>query len=308
MLDVLEGFGVIAVVIFAGLMLGRSGVLGPTGQQVLARVVFYVATPALLYVTISSTDIDAIFSPALLATGGSAVLVFTGIFAFTLWARRRSLGEATISAMASGYVNIGNLGIPIATYVLKDLSFVAPVLLFQLILLSPIIMVLLDTTRAQADSQWWRPVLMVLRNPIVIGAALGVAGSLTGWRLPEVVHEPVSMLAAMSVPGMLLAFGISLKDGWKLPPAGSRRQLVIITVTKLVIQPLIAWLIGGVLLGYDGLMLMGIVVTSTLPTAQNVYIYAMEYKTATQLARDAVFITTILSVPAVVVAALLFGG
>nr|WP_276544731.1 AEC family transporter [Brevibacterium luteolum] len=148
---------------------------------------------------------------------------------------------------------------------------------------------------------------MVLRNPIVIGAALGVAGSLTGWRLPEVVHEPVSMLAAMSVPGMLLAFGISLKDGWKLPPAGSRRQLVIITVTKLVIQPFIAWLIGGVLLGYDGLMLMGIVVTSTLPTAQNVYIYAMEYKASAQLARDAVFITTILSVPAVVVAALLFG-
>ncbi|MFL0577317.1 AEC family transporter [Brevibacterium luteolum] len=307
MLDVLEGFGVIAVVIFAGLMLGRSGVLGPTGQQVLARVVFYVATPALLYVTISSTDIGAIFSPALLATGGSAVLVFTGIFAFTLWSRRRSLGEATISAMASGYVNIGNLGIPIATYVLKDLSFVAPVLLFQLILLSPIIMVLLDSTRAETGSEWWRPLLMVLRNPIVIGAALGVAGSLTGWRLPEVVHEPVSMLAAMSVPGMLLAFGISLKDGWKLPPAGSRRQLVIITVTKLVIQPFIAWLIGGVLLGYDGLMLMGIVVTSTLPTAQNVYIYAMEYKASAQLARDAVFITTILSVPAVVVAALLFG-
>lgn len=306
-IGVLEGFGVIAVVVLAGLFLGRSGVLGPSGQQVIAKLVFYAATPALLYVTLADTDIDLIFSTALLATGGSAVAVAVIAFIITLGLRKRSLGESTISAMSVGYVNIGNLGIPIAAYVLGDLSYVAPVLLFQLVVLAPVSMALLDATRAEGSSEWWRIIVTVLRNPIVIGAVIGVASSLTGWRLPEVLDEPVSMIGAIAVPGALLAFGISLKDGWRLPVPGSRAQLGLITVLKLVAQPAIAWLVGGPLLGYSGLDLMGIVVTSALPTAQNVYIYAMEYNQSQRLARDAVFITTVLAVPTMLVVALLFG-
>ena len=77
---------------------------------------------------------------------------------------------------------------------------------------------------------------------------------------------------------------------------------------KLLVQPAIAWAVGGPLLGYSGLDLLGIVVTSALPTAQNVYIYAMQYNQAERLARDAVFITTVLSVPTMIVVAVLLGG
>ncbi|GAA4285084.1 AEC family transporter [Brevibacterium daeguense] len=307
MIGVLEGFGVISVVILTGFILGRTGVLGPTGQQVIAKLVFYAATPALLYITLAETEIGMIFSSALVATGGSALLVGIAAFVLTKAVRRRSLGESTISAMSVSYVNIGNLGIPIATYVLGDLSYVAPVLLFQLIVLAPVSMALLDSTRPGAGGEWWKAVVVVLRNPIVIGAAIGVASSLTGIRLPGVVHEPVSMLAAIAVPGALLAFGISLKDGWQLPVPGARSQLTMITTLKLIAQPLIAWVVGGPLLGYSGLDLMGIVVTSALPTAQNVYIYSLEYNQSERLARDAVFITTVLSVPTILVVAVLFG-
>ncbi|MEN9621379.1 MAG: hypothetical protein RL499_1572, partial [Actinomycetota bacterium] len=42
-----------------------------------------------------------------------------------------------------------------------------------------------------------------------------------------------------------------------------------------------------------------------LPTAQNVFNYAMRYDRAVVMARDAVLITTVLSVPALVVVAAL---
>src|SRR5699024_2460381 len=87
----------------------------------------------------------------------------------------------------------------------------------------------------------------------------------------------------------------------------TRSQLSYITVAKLVVQPLVAWVIGGPLLGYDGLDLFAIVVTSALPTAQNVYIYSMQYRQSEALMRDAVFITTVLAVPALVVIAALLG-
>src|SRR5690625_6299472 len=75
MLAVFEGFAVIAGVILTGFVLGRTGVLGPHGQQVTAKLVFYAGTPALLYVVVSETDLGLIFNTALFATGGSALIV-----------------------------------------------------------------------------------------------------------------------------------------------------------------------------------------------------------------------------------------
>lgn len=308
MLAVFEGFAVIAGVILVGFLLGRSGVLGPTGQQIIAKLVFYAGTPTLLYVTVSQTDLDLIFNSALLATGGSAIIVGILLFALTRWIRKRSTGEAMFSAWAVSYVNIGNLGIPIAAYVLHDVGYVAPVLLFQLIVLAPIGMAVLDAAgKKKHDTHWYSTILQVLKNPILLGAAAGVAASATGFELPRFIFEPIDMIGATAVPGALLAFGISLKDGWALPVRGTRSQLSYITVGKLVLQPVIAWAIGGPLLGYSGIDLFAIVVTSALPTAQNVYIYSMQYRQSEALMRDAVFITTVLAVPTLVIVAALFG-
>ena len=308
MLAVFEGFAVIAGVILVGFLLGRSGVIGPTGQQVIAKLVFYAGTPTLLYVTVSQTDLGLIFNSALLATGGSSLIAGFVLFALTRWSRKRSTGEAMFSAWAVSYVNIGNLGIPIAAYVLHDVGYVAPVLLFQLIILAPIGMAVLDAAgKKKHDTHWYSTILQVLKNPILLGAAAGVAASATGFELPRFVFEPIDMIGATAVPGALLAFGISLKDGWALPVRGTRSQLSYITVGKLVLQPLVAWVIGGPLLGYSGIDLFAIIVTSSLPTAQNVYIYSMQYRQSEALMRDAVFITTVLAVPTLVIVAALFG-
>ena len=80
MLAVFEGFAVIAGVILVGFILGRSGVLGPHGQQVIAKLVFYAGTPTLLYVTVAETDLGLIFNTALFATGGSALIVGAALF------------------------------------------------------------------------------------------------------------------------------------------------------------------------------------------------------------------------------------
>jgi len=306
-LGVFEGFGVIAVVVLTGFALGRAGVLGPHAQQVIAGGVFYIATPALLFTMIATTDLAFIFSTQLLATGGSATLCAIVLFVVTRWLRRRSTGEAMFSAWAVSYVNIGNLGIPIAVYVLGDIAYVAPVLLFQLLLLAPVGMAILDTIRQGTVDHWWSPVWTIARNPIVIGAVGGIVVSGTGFEVPAVLFDPLSMLGDMAVPGALLAFGLSFRDGWQLPRRGTRSQLTIITATKLVVQPVLAWVIGGPILGWTGVDLMAIVVTSALPTAQNVYIYSMRYKQSETLVRDSVFITTVLSVPAILLCSALLG-
>ncbi|MDK7748791.1 AEC family transporter [Brevibacterium sp. UMB10442] len=303
MLGALEGFGVIGCIILAGFLLGRSGVLGSQGQQVLANTVFFVGTPALMFTTIASTPVSQVFTPALFATAGSALLMAVVMFVFTR-ARGRSLGEATVAGWSVSYVNIGNLGIPIATYVLGSLNAIPPVLLFQIIVLAPIGFAILDATRT-VGAEWWRPIIRVFTNPILIGSVAGLLASVTEFKLPAVLADPIAMLGATSVPLTLMAFGISLKDGWTLPQPGTRTQLTVMTFLKLVVHPFVAWLIGGPLLGYSGGELLAIVVTSALPTAQNVYINALKYRQSEVVTRDVVFITTLLSIPAVVLVTVL---
>ena len=54
---------------------------------------------------------------------------------------------------------------------------------------------------------------------------------------------------------------------------------------KLFVQPAVAWFVASVLLGVDGHALLAIVVTSALPTAQNIFVHATRYDRATTLAR-----------------------
>jgi hypothetical protein len=134
---VLTGFAVIAVVIGVGYVIGLRGYLGDNGREVLTKLAFHVATPALLFTMLAKADLSVIFSSRLLITALSTIAA-ASVFIAVGVVRRWGAGRTTIGALCSSYVNSGNLGIPIAVYVLGDASLVAPVLLFQLIVVTPI--------------------------------------------------------------------------------------------------------------------------------------------------------------------------
>ena len=57
--------------------------------------------------------------------------------------------------------------------------------------------------------------------------------------------------------------------------------------------------------GCDGQGLFAVVVTSALPTAQNVFVDRQPYRTGLTVAKDTVLITTVVAVPAMIGVALL---
>jgi len=311
-LGVLQGFATIGAVVALGWLLAHFGVLGTSGQLFLSRLAFYVASPALLLVVMARTPISAIFSANLVA---SVVSVLVTVGAYLLIARVRwkpPLGEAVIGSLCSAYVNAGNLGIPIALYVLGDISLMAPTLLLQLLVITPTSLALLD-----ADRSGHRPSLAtgfrsVTRNPITIAALAGVLLSLVvpyiNPDLLAALMQPVQLVGNMAVPAMLIAFGISLRRGPKPGSGGSRSHVATLVGLKLVFQPLVAISVGYAAVGLRGTALFAAAVTAALPTAQNVFTYANTYRRATYLARDAIFVSTFLSVPAILLIALLFRG
>ncbi|GAP49404.1 AEC family transporter [Streptomyces azureus] len=306
MQGVLSGFAVIAGVIGVGYLIGRRGYLGDGGREVLTRLAFHVASPALLFTTLARADLSVIFSDRLLVTAMSTAAV-AGVFVAVGAARGWGVGRTTIGALCSSYVNSGNLGIPIAVYVLGDASLVAPVLLFQLVGVTPVALTVLDLASGGEKRPLWQRLLTPLRNPIALGSLAGVAASASGLHVPGPLMDPLTLIGNMSVPAVLLAFGISLR-GSTLPLRGAERAPVLLAVAlKAVIQPLVAWALAAGVFGLHGASLLDVVVTSALPAAQNLFTYASSYRVGEVLARESILLSTVLAVPVLVVVAALLG-
>ncbi len=299
MAGVFDGFATIVVLIALGAVLAQLGVIDAAGQRTLSTLAFFVASPALLLTVLEDSDLDAVFSDNIVAMAAAVVVSATPSVAVSL-ARRRGLGDTVVGTLCSSYQNAGNLGIPIAAYVLGDPALVAPLLLMQLLVLQPFALTLLDVADSDQRPHLGRILTRPVRNPITIGSLLGVVLAATDVDLPSAVQDPLALVGGMAVPAMLLAYGVSLRLG-PLPGRGVPAADLAITVAlKMVVQPLAAYAVGRFALGLEGDALLAVTVLSALPTAQNVFIIASRYDRAVLLARDAIFVSTIVSVPAIV--------
>lgn len=276
-------------------MLTHVGVLGEDTQRVLSRLVYFVATPALLIDLLSRTDVSEVLGVGFAVAGLSVVGV---LLVWVPLARRRghSLAHIVVGALGASYANGGYLGLPIAVYVLGDAAFVVPIMVLQLIVYAPLALSLLDL---EATGQRPTPVSLVLvgaRNPVSIGAVVGVLISVLGLDLPDLVAEPVSLLGGMAVPGALLAYGVSLRFGGAIGST-NRSEIAVIAVLKLIWMPAVAYVLARFAFDQEPHEVFGLTLMAALPTAQNVFVYASRFKRSELLARDSVAVTTVLSIP-----------
>ena len=306
MLGVLAGFFVVWAIILVGMFVGRRNILGENARSVLSALTFFVASPALLFETLSKAKLHDVFAAPLLVTAVGAVTTAVLFFGIVRFALKRSLPEALISSMSSSLANSANLGIPIAVFVLGDASYVAPLLIFQLAFFTPLFLMALDATTSSHRTTPLSFVLMILRNPMIVGTGLGLLVAATGWTVPPLILEPIHLIGGAAIPAMLIAFGMSLNGSKPLQAAAGRRlDALLASFFKLVVHPLVAYLFAHFVLGMQEQALFAAVVTAALPTAQNVFVAASRYRTGVTVARDTVLITTVVAVPAMIGVALL---
>jgi len=306
MLGVLAGFFVVWAIILVGMFVGRRNILGDNARSVLSALTFFVASPALLFETLSKANLHDVFAAPLLVTAVGAVSTAVLFFGIVRFALKRTVPESLMSSMSASLANSANLGIPIAVFVLGDASYVAPLLIFQLAFFTPMFLMSLDATTSSHRTTPVRFVLMILRNPMIVGTALGLTVAATGWQVPPLLLEPIHLIGGAAIPAMLIAFGMSLNGSRPLQAAAGRRlDALLASFFKLVVHPLMAFLFARFVLGMEAQALFAAVVTASLPTAQNVFVAASRYRTGVTVAKDTVLITTVVAVPAMIGVALL---
>jgi malonate transporter len=296
------GFGIIGFVIGVGYLVGRNGIAGAGAESSLNRIAFFITNPALLFTVLAKADLHVILSPFIFVAFGSAAAAFVIFFMLNFLFFHLSVGEATLGAMSAGYVNANNIGLPVAVYVLGSATYVAPVLLLQLLLFAPIILTVLDLTSSERRSVT-RILTQPLRNPMIIASIAGVVVDARQIRLPNAVIEPLLLLGGAAVPLVLLAFGMSLVGTRPLRAQGNRAAIVAATLIKSLAMPSIAFFLARYGFELRGTQLLAAVTLAALPAAQNAYNFASRYGIGMPIARDTVLLTTALSVPVLVMVA-----
>jgi predicted permease len=286
-----------------GYLAARFGLLGPDSAQaenVLGRFVFRVAMPAALFGMLAKTDLHALANTGIIAFAASAVLTFAVGLTAARRLFRRPLGEQAISGMAAGYVNSANLGIPVAVQVLGSGSFVTTVILLQTVVITPAILTLVDVGNAAARPRLRQQLLLPLRNPIIVASALGASVSALHWHVPVDLAHSIALLGGAAVPSALIVLGMSLHGRTQKTDAADHRprsgaETVVAVLLKTLFQPAVAYLVARYALHLAAPDLLAVVLCAALPTAQNVFIYAREYRLPVAVPRDTVIFSTLLS-------------
>nr|WP_246315557.1 AEC family transporter [Kineococcus aurantiacus] len=170
-----------------------------------------------------------------------------------------------------------------------------------MVVLAPAAVALLDLS-GRSGRVGLAGLLVPLANPVLLASVAGIALSVTGWSLPTALSQPLGLLAGLAVPGALLAFGLSLHGregrGWRAPP------VLYASALKAFVQPLATWLVARAL-GLPDAAVYAATVVAALPTAQNVFTYAVRYEVGRELARDSVLVTTVLLAPVLLLVSVL---
>lgn len=310
LLHAMQGFCIIGIVIVTGYIAARLQIGGSQAQMTLNRFAFFICNPCLMFAILSKEPIFDIFHPTIIVAFVSALAVGSIFLILNATLFRMEPADAIIGALNSLYLNSNNIGLPIATYILGNPALVAPILVMQQGLFTPIALTALEITttgKVSAKAILTQPV----RQPLMIGVFLGIFVSIihatTGiFIVPDAIYAPINIIGGAAVPMILMAFGMSLHGSKPLQNSNDRNAIIAVTVLKNIVMPIIAYIVA-VLMGFTGPTLYACVVLAALPAGQNVYNYAARYQVGMKFARDGVLISTVTSPIFIAIVAILLG-
>jgi malonate transporter and related proteins len=300
-------FGIMAF----GFMAARLRWMDAESVRGLVLFVFNFAIPILLFGSLAELVVPAGVSWGFLAAFyGGSVTVYLLAIAAGRFLFGRDLAAQAIFGMSGAFANLVLLGIPV---VMTAFGPEASLPMFLIIgvdatIVMPVTVVLIHAGRGAEVSlaSHVREVgRALLRNPIIVGLLAGLTVNLAGLSLPGGVDRMVEMMGSAAVPTALFAMGASLSG---YPWRGDLTPALLLTTLKLVVHPLVTWLVATRVLGIDGLWVSVAVVLAAMPTAVNAYLFGARYDAAPRVAAKTVLLSSALAVVTVSVLLVLLEG
>ncbi len=289
-------FAVIAV----GFFCAKRGYVGPESAAALTRFAIMIALPALLFRTIAVQPVHQVFELSFVTAFLTVSLL---IYSLTVLAFHR-FTHASIKLCASRgggatISSLGLLGVPLLTGVLgpQGAAPIAVVMVVELGVVMAICIYMMTVSKAKSGSEpldhpSCGVMMGMLKNPMLIAVFAGGALSAVDVKMPIMADRFLAFLGAAASPTALFALGMMLARAISLD---SLRTALVISVVKLVLYPLVMWVVLGEVLQLDSRWVQAGVLAAALPTANSMFAVCQFHQAQPERAAAAVLLSTVLA-------------
>jgi malonate transporter and related proteins len=290
----------IFALVFAGYLVRRLGVLGPHATSELNRFVVNLALPALLFDIVAHAKPADIWQPGFIGAYGLSSMLIFALIAAVRFRHTLPLTDAAIDGLNAGYPNTGFMGFPLALAAFGR-DALAPTLVATLLTVCGtfLIAIVVIEIGLQTEKRPARLVLKVgrslLLNPLFVAPALATIFPLFALGVPGPVETFFKLLGGAASPCALVTLGLFLAEK-RETKAQDNAAIAILVGCKLILQPLLAWVLAGVVFNLTPLLTHTAVLLAALPTGTGPFMLAEFYRREAQTTSKVILASTVLSV------------
>ena len=282
---------VLFLLIGTGALAVKTGVLKPENKQALSNLLVYIIVPAMIINSYRMEFSAEILRNLLAAFGMSILAILVGTAITLVLTARKKDSRTPIFRFACIFSNAAYMGFPLisALFGSEGLLYASAfVTVFNILLWT------MGYGFVSGSSSAKEVVHSLVRTPVLYAVAAGLAIYLLQIPIPNLIAQPLELLAGMNTPlsmmitGMLIAAG-SLKNiaadvhVWKLAAV---RMLLIPAVCLVLFS----------LLGFHGTAAQVVVLLECCPAAAITSVFAVQFGHDESFAAGSVVLTTLLSI------------
>lgn len=286
----------IFLVMVLGWFLKQIGMLTDDFVKVANKFNFKVTLPVMLFRDISSVDVRAVFDlKYVLFCAIASSICFWAVWGGTkLFLKDKTMTGAFVQASFRSSAAVMGLAFIQNIY---GQSAMGPLMIIGAVPLYNIYSVIVLTFEAQGNTainlkeKMKEAGINILKNPIIIAIALGLAASLLGMDFPVMVDKTINNVAQMATPLALIALGAGFEGRKAL---AKLKPTLAASFIKLVAQAAVFLPIAAGM-GFDGEKMVALLIMLAAPTTPSCYIMAKNMDNDGTLTASIVVATTLLA-------------
>lgn len=282
---------VLFLLIGTGVLAVKTGVLRPEHKQALSNLLVYIVVPAMIVNSYRMEFSAEILRNLLAAFGMSTFAILAGTVITLLLTARKKDSRTPIFRFACIFSNAAYMGFPLisALFGSEGLLYASAfVTVFNILLWT------MGYGFVSGSSSPKEVVRSLVRTPVLYAVIAGLAVYLLQIPIPNLIAQPLELLAGMNTPLSMMITGM-------LIAAGSVKSIVTdvhiwkLAAVRMVLIPAVCLALFS-LLGFHGTAAQVVVLLECCPAAAITSVFAVQFGHDESFAAGSVVLTTLLSI------------
>lgn len=255
----------------------------------IAHVSIFVLLPSLVFTSFLKEDImGSLAVTGVYITAFTVVMYVLSAVTCKLLKFDRALQSAFLLSVL--FTNSGNYGVPLCTFAFGEegMVFALAYMTFgSVIMYTLAVYVASRGTCSMRDS--FRNIFTI---PLIYAVVIASVFSYFHVSVPSFIVKPIALLGSAAIPVAMVLLGIQLS---RTEVQKAYKPLALSIVFRLLLSPFVGILITGIM-GVHGVLRSVLIVESSMPTAVNSALIAIEFDAKPGYVSTVVLVSTVLSI------------